>query len=167
MLACFGSGFITRALKRLERAAYQAAEGHINEDVPLPKSDDEIRGLSLAFNKMLHNMRSVLQSIEANFHVTNEQVTQITQASSGAAIQAEAISITVQEIFRGADQSAVSIQETAAVEDIIEFATQVQDKADSSEKLSNEMVSSLTESKKEYDSLITAIQTLARKTKHR
>jgi methyl-accepting chemotaxis protein len=60
VLAYFGSGFITRALKRLERAAYQAAEGHINEDVPLPKSDDEIRGLSLAFNKMLHNMRSMV-----------------------------------------------------------------------------------------------------------
>lgn len=108
-------------------------------------------------------MRSMVQSIEANFHVTNEQVTQINQASIGAAIQAEAISITVQEITRGADQSAISIQETAAaVEDIIEFAEQVKNKATSSEKLSNEMVSSLTESKKEYDSLITGIQKLAR-----
>lgn len=53
VLTFFGAGFLTKALKRLERAAYQAAEGHINEDVPLPKSDDEIRGLSLAFNKML------------------------------------------------------------------------------------------------------------------
>jgi methyl-accepting chemotaxis protein len=78
VLAYFGSGIIMRALKRLERAAYQAAEGHINEDVPLPKSDDEIRGLSLAFNEMLHNMRSMVQRIEANFHVTNGQVTQIT-----------------------------------------------------------------------------------------
>jgi methyl-accepting chemotaxis protein len=129
----------------------------------LPKGDDEIRGLSLAFNQMLHNMRSMVQSIEANFHVTNEQVTQITQASSGAAIQAEAISGTVQEISRGADQSASAIQETAAaVENIIEFAEQVKNKATSSEKLSNEMVSSLNESKKEYDSLIMGIQILAR-----
>ncbi|MGM0875096.1 MAG: methyl-accepting chemotaxis protein [Bacillota bacterium] len=162
VLAYFGSGFITRVLQRLESVAYKAAEGHINEDVHVTKSDDEIRGLSIAFNKMLHNMRNMVQSIDSNFHVTNEQVSLMAKASSFASIQTEAISITVQEISRGADQSAMSIQETAtSIEDIIEFASQVEYKATSSEKMSNEMISSLTESKKVYDSLITGIQTLA------
>jgi methyl-accepting chemotaxis protein len=162
VLAYFGSGFLTRALQRLESVAYKVAEGQINEDVPVSRSDDEIRGLSIAFNKMLHNMRSMVQSIDDNFHVTNEQVNQMAAASSNASIQAEAISITVQEISRGADQSASSIQETAAsVEDIIEFAAQVEEKASSSEKMSKEMVASLTESKQVYDSLITGIQKLA------
>jgi methyl-accepting chemotaxis protein len=162
VLAYFGSGFLTRALQRLESFAYKAAEGHINEDVPLTKSNDEIQGLSIAFNKMLHNMRNMVQSIETNFHVTNEQLNQMTKASSSASTQAEAIANTVQEISKGADQSAMAVQETAAaVEDIIEFASQVEDKASSSEQLSKEMVTSLTESKKVYDSIITGIQKLA------
>jgi len=162
VLAYFGSGFLTRALQKLEVAAYKAAQGDINEDVPVSDSDDEIRALSVAFNEMLHNMRNMVQSIESNFHSTNEQVSQMATASSSASNQADEILVTVQEIARGADQSATAIQETAtAVEDIIEFATQVEVKATTSEKLSNEMVSSLNETKEVYTSLIGGIQTLA------
>ncbi len=162
VLAYFGSGFITRALKKLEVAAYKAANGDIEEDVPVTKSDDEIRGLSIAFNEMLQNMRNMVNSIECNFQTTNDQVSQIANASSSAAKQAEEILVTVQEISRGADQSAVSIQETAtSVVDIIEFASQVEDKAASSEQLSKEMVTSLNESKEVYIALIDGIQTLA------
>ncbi len=162
VLAYFGSGFITRALKKLETAAYKAAKGDIKEDVPVTNSDDEIRGLSIAFNEMLHNMRNMVHSIEANFQTTNDQVSQITNSSSNASKQADEILITVQEISRGADQSAVAIQETAtSVEDIIEFASQVEGKAASSEQMSKEMVTSLNESKEVYEGLIEGIQTLA------
>ncbi len=162
VLAYFGSGFITKALKKLEIAAYKAAKGHIEEDVPVTNSDDEIRGLSIAFNEMLHNMRSMVHSIEANFQTTNDQVSLIANASSSASKQANDILTTVQEISRGADQSAVAIQETAtSVEDIIEFASQVEGKAASSEQLSKEMVTSLHESKEVYEALIEGIQTLA------
>ncbi len=162
VLAYFGSGFITRALKKLETAAYKAAKGDIEEDVPVTNSDDEIRGLSIAFNEMLHNMRNMVHSIEENFQTTNDQVSQIANASGRASKQADEILITVQEISRGADQSAVAIQETAtSVEDIIEFASQVEGKAASSEQLSKEMVTSLHESKEVYEGLIEGIQTLA------
>lgn len=163
VLAYFGAGFITRALKRLEIAAYKAAKGDIEEDVPVTKSDDEIRGLSIAFNEMLHNMRNMVHSIEVNFQTTNDQVSQIASASSSASKQADEILLTVQEISRGADQSAVAIQETAtSVEDIIEFASQVEEKAASSEQLSKQMVTSLNESKEVYEALIEGIQTLAK-----
>ena len=162
VLAYFGAGILTKALQKLEGAANRAAEGNIHEDVEVPKSDDEIRGLTLAFNDMQQNMRNMVKSIESNFHLTSEQVKELTIASNAASNQAEVIQGTVQEISRGADQSAISIQETAtSVEDIIEFASQVEEKATSSEKMSKEMVSSLTESKQVYDSLITGIQTLA------
>lgn len=162
VLAYFGAGILTKALQKLEGAANRAAEGNIHEDVEVPKSDDEIRGLTLAFNDMQQNMRNMVKSIEANFHLTSEQVKELTIASNAASNQAEVIQGTVQEISRGADQSAISIQETAtSVEDIIEFASQVEEKAASSEKMSKVMVTSLTESKQVYDSLITGIQTLA------
>ena len=57
ILAYFAASFITKPLQKLEQVAIHAANGDIREDVPVSKSDDEIRSLSLAFNKMLHNLR--------------------------------------------------------------------------------------------------------------
>jgi methyl-accepting chemotaxis protein len=161
VLAYFAAGFITRPLKNLEKVAIQAANGQINEDVPVSKSDDEIRSLGLAFNKMLHNLRDMVQNIESNFENTNQKVIEISKASSLASEQAESISRTISEISKGADSSAVSIQETAeSVDDVIKIAEEVQNKAVTSEQLSVEMVDSLNDSKEVIHSLISGINKL-------
>ena len=161
-LAYFAAGFITKPLQQLERIAMKAANGQINEDAPVSKSDDEIRALSIAFNKMLHNLRAMVHSIEDNFKNTNDKVIDISKASSAAAVQAESIAQTIQEIAKGADSSAVSIQTTAeSVDDVIKIAKEVQDKADTSQQLSTDMVEKLVESKQVVHSVISGIQKLA------
>ena len=50
--------FLIKPLRKLEEAARKATEGDIREDVPLPKTDDEIKSLSVAFNMMLGNLRA-------------------------------------------------------------------------------------------------------------
>jgi methyl-accepting chemotaxis protein len=161
ILAYFAASFITKPLQRLEQVAIHAANGDIREDVPVSKSDDEIRSLSLAFNKMLHNLREMVQNIEGNFENTNEKVIEITKASSLASEQAENINRTISEISKGADSSAVSIQETAeSVEDVIQIAEEVQENAKTSQNLSVEMVDTLNDSKDVVHSLISGINKL-------
>nr|WP_304213853.1 methyl-accepting chemotaxis protein [Fredinandcohnia onubensis] len=161
ILAYFAASFITKPLQRLEQVAIHAANGDIREDVPVSKSDDEIRSLSLAFNKMLHNLREMVQNIEGNFENTNEKVIEITKASSLASEQAENINRTISEISKGADSSAVSIQETAeSVEDVIQIAEEVQENAKTSQNLSVEMVDTLNDSKEVVHSLISGINKL-------
>ncbi|MFS0862990.1 methyl-accepting chemotaxis protein [Fredinandcohnia sp. 179-A 10B2 NHS] len=161
ILAYFAALFITKPLQKLEQVAMKAANGNIREDVPVSKSDDEIRSLSLAFNQMLHNLRDMVQNIEANFDNTNQKVIEITKASSLASEQSNNIYRTITEISKGADSSAVSIQETAeSVEDVIKIAEDVQSNAKISENLSVEMVASLNESKEVVHSLITGINKL-------
>jgi methyl-accepting chemotaxis protein len=162
VLAYFAAGFIIKPLQKLEKVALKAAEGDIREDLELSKSDDEIRSLGIAFNHMLFNLRSMVQSIDENFRETNEKVIAISKESSQAAEQAENISRTIQEISLGADSSAVSIQNTAeSVEDIITIAKEVQNKANTSSVTSNEMLSELSTSKEAIHSLIMGIQKLA------
>lgn len=163
ILAFFAAGIIIKPLQKLEKIALKAASGNIEEDVEVPKSDDEIRSLALAFNKMLVNLREMVTKIESNFHTTNEKVIAISEESSVAAEQAENISRTIREISLGADNSAVSIQSTAeSVEDVIRIAEQVQDRAKSSEDVSKEMVQGLQQSNQYVHSLINGIAKLAK-----
>ncbi|UCZ53030.1 methyl-accepting chemotaxis protein [Bacillus shivajii] len=162
ILGFVGATIIVRPLNELETSARKVAEGDITEDVEVPKSDDELRALALAYNNMISNLRSMVRDIHTNFEQTNEQVVEIKSASNAAANQAENISRTVEEIASGADSSANAVQETVeSIDDVIELATTVQNHAKHSNELSNGMVKTLTESKAVIQSLVEGIQTLA------
>lgn len=162
ILAFFAAGFITKPLQKLEKTALMAAQGDIREDAEVSKSDDEIRSLGIAFNYMLSSLREMVQKIDENLKETNEKVKTISAESSIAAEQADSIARTISEISLGADNSAVSIQSTAeSMEDVSRIAEEVQGKARVSEKVSEEMVQDLMESKKVIHSLISGIEKLA------
>lgn len=162
ILTFFAAGFIIKPLKKIEAIALKAANGSISEDVQIPKSDDEIRSLGVAFNYMLSNLREMVFQIEENFRDTNEKVVSISQKSISAARQSEVISRTISEIAAGADNSAASIQTTVeSVEEVIHLAVEVQEKAQASEQISSSMVQELQVSKQVIQSLISGIERLA------
>ncbi|MEH7125538.1 methyl-accepting chemotaxis protein [Bacillus sp. JJ1532] len=162
ILAFFAAGFIIKPLQKLEKMALKAAQGDIQEDVELAKSDDEIRSLGVAFNDMLANLREMVQKIDENFRETNDKVIAISKESSYAAEQANSIARTINEISLGADNSAIAIQSTAElVEDVISIAEEVQEKARASVSVSSEMVQDLHDSKKVIHSLVSGIEKLA------
>ena len=163
VLAFFAAGIIVKPLQRLEQAALKAAEGEISVEVEVPKSDDEIRSLALAFNRMLHNLREMVSSIEENFTKTNSNVIDLSKASEMASVQADSISKTISEISAGAESSAMSIQTTAeSVEDVIRIAQEVQNYSKSSEQKSKNMVKELQGSKEVIHSLVKGISRLAK-----
>ncbi|GCD84477.1 methyl-accepting chemotaxis protein [Parageobacillus thermoglucosidasius] len=163
ILAYIASGFVIKPLHRLEQAAIKAASGQINEDVPLSRSDDEIRSLGIAFNEMLQSLRTIVQNIEDNFSRTNEKVVEITNASLVAAERSKDIAHTIEEISKGANDSAVSMQTAAeSVDDVLRIANQVQQKANQSEQLVKEMVTTLHKSREVISSLVGGIEQLAR-----
>ncbi|WP_026691596.1 methyl-accepting chemotaxis protein [Alteribacter aurantiacus] len=163
VLGFIGATWIVKPLHRLEKAAGKVASGDISEHVPVPKSNDELKGLAMAYNNMVDNLRTMIQDIDRNFTSTNEKVAEINGASISAAEQADNISRTVDEISLGAESSAASIQETAeSVEEVMQIATQVQNHAQTSNRLSEDMVERLSESKNVITSLVEGIQQLAK-----
>lgn len=163
VLAFLAAGFIIKPLQKLEKVALKAAHGDISVEAELSKSDDEIRSLGVAFNHMLYSLKEMVQKIDDNFRETNEKVIAISNESSVAAEQAEAIARTIGEISLGADNSAVSIQTTAeSVEDVIRIAEEVQETAKTSGMVSNELVKDLQDSKEVIHSLVSGIQKLAK-----
>ncbi|WP_438263249.1 methyl-accepting chemotaxis protein [Bacillus mycoides] len=163
ILAYGAAIFLIKPLRKLEEAARKAAEGDIREDVPLPKTDDEIKSLSVAFNMMLGNLRGMVKNIDTTFSYTNNQVQQIRRQTGEATKQARGVSETLAEISSGAEQSAASIQAiVSTVDTTTSIASEVEEKAKKSDELSLEMVQALGQSTRVFTSLIQGIQTLAK-----
>lgn len=163
ILAYGAAIFLIKPLRKLEEAARKAAEGDIRENVPLPKTDDEIKSLSVAFNMMLGNLRGMVKNIDTTFSYTNNQVQQIRRQTGEATKQARGVSETLAEISSGAEQSAASIQAiVSTVDTTTSIASEVEEKAKKSDELSLEMVQALGQSTRVFTSLIQGIQTLAK-----
>lgn len=163
ILAYGAAIFLIKPLRKLEEAARKAADGDIREDVPLPKVDDEINSLSVAFNMMLGNLRGMVKNIDTTFSYTNNQVQQIRKQTGEATKQAQGVSETLAEISSGAEQSAASIQAiVSTVDTTTSIANEVEGKAKQSDELSSEMVQALGQSTRVFTSLIQGIQTLAK-----
>lgn len=162
VLGWFFAPLITKPLKDVEESVHKAAVGDIRHDIKVKKSDDEIRALGLAFNEMLASLRSMVKDIDEHFNVTNERVKEMTAASELAATKAEQIGYTMDEIAKGAENSANAIQNTAeSIEEVTSIAEQVQQKATASKQLSEEMVHTLHESRVAVEELVTGINELA------
>ncbi|WP_412095995.1 methyl-accepting chemotaxis protein [Bacillus sp. PS06] len=107
---------------------------------------------------MLASLRLIVTNIEENVTQTTSKVAEMNDASKNATNQAELISQTIESISKGADQSAVAVQETAeSVDHVIKLAEEVQNKANFSADRSVAMVESLKESQGAIDSLITGL----------
>ncbi|MDR6999120.1 methyl-accepting chemotaxis protein [Neobacillus niacini] len=162
ILAFLAAGLITKPLQKLEKKALMAACGDISEDAEVSKADDEIRSLGMAFNQMLFSLREMVQNIDENFNETNNKVITISSQSATASEEANMIAKAINEISLGAEGSAAAIQATAqSVDEVIQIALEVEEKAKSSESVSEGVVKDLQKSKNVIQSLISGIENLS------
>lgn len=150
---------IIKPLKELEEAAGKAAEGHLQQEIKITKSEDEIRALSIAFDKMLNNLQSIVKDIEYHFEETNEAARKMKEASDEATEHTELIRSSMDEISGGAENSSEAVQRTAeAVEIVLELAGEVQQKAAHSKTKASEMLETLTSTKEVVSGLVSGIE---------
>ncbi|HEY4600794.1 MAG TPA: methyl-accepting chemotaxis protein [Cerasibacillus sp.] len=162
ILAYVAGRFITKPLEDLEEVATEAANGNLKQSVHIPKSDDEIRALSLAFEAMLNNLREMVHNIDDNFKQTNQTVIQMKQASDQVSMSSNMISQSTDDISTGAITSSEAIQQTVeAIEHATTLAQQVQEQAASSQEKSVIMLDILESSMAAVNHLITGTQNLA------
>lgn len=167
ILAAIFSVIIVKPLQKLEETAIQVAEGKIGKDVEMPKTNDEIRNVAEAFQRMLENLRVMVDGIEKNFTLTNASINNLTEQTAAANSQADNIAMNVGQISEGAESSAFAVQETVeAIEGIRVLATEVNDLALSSAANSKVIISNLENSTKSIESLVYGIQHIAKGNEH-
>lgn len=162
ILAYLFARIITKPLENLEKVASQAAEGDLNQTINIQQSDDEIKALSLAFDKMLKNIKLMVEDINVNFVQTNQSVVELKSVSSQVNEHSNSISASVEDISNGAESSALAIQNTAeAMETATNLAEEVEGKARQSSEKAQVMLDTLEESKNVVNQLVKGIQQLA------
>jgi len=162
ILAYIAASLITKPLEQLSQAASLVACGKLNQTLDIPKSDDEIRALSISFDTMLKNLNAIVHNIDENFESTNEAVLKMKAASSRANEHSAAIGVSVNEISAGAENSSEAIQHTAeSIEVATGLAEDVQTKATESKEKSTKMLDTLNNSKTVVNQLVEGIQKLA------
>ncbi|MFS0788437.1 methyl-accepting chemotaxis protein [Shouchella sp. 1P09AA] len=167
ILGYFLSTIITKPLAQLEQAVTEAASGVIDQNVELSKSDDELRALGVAYNKMLSSLHGMVHDIDRNFVETEERVQQLSLATATSSSQAEQIGFTMGEIASGAENAAQAIQETVfSLEETTEMANEMQNKASQSAEQANEMGGLLVTSREMTTSLVKGIEDLTTKQEH-
>lgn len=159
ILAALFSVILTKPLQRLEEAAIEVAEGNISVDIELPRSEDEIHSVAVAFQQMVNNLREVVGEIEANFEQTASMIQGLSMSTEMASEQSEVVSQTIAEISSGAESSASAIQMTAeAVEDIRLLATEVNERASETSVASTTMLTELDTMKNMFAELVQGIR---------
>ena len=127
----WSSRILIKPLRKLEEAARKTAEGDIREDVPLPKTDDEIKSLSVAFNMMLGNLRGMVKILIQHFRIQIIKYSRLENKQAKQQRQAQGVSETLAEISSGAEQSAASIQAiVSAVDTTTSIASEVEEKSE-------------------------------------
>src|SRR5690625_1748688 len=125
VLAYFLARFITKPLQELEIAAERIAKGDLSQTITIPRSDDEIRSLSIAFDKMLSNLQNMIKNINQHFEHTHQAVMTIREASKQSASISTQITSATSNISSGAESAAESIQKTA---ELVQDATRLAEK---------------------------------------
>ena len=162
ILAAIFSVILVKPLQELERSATLVSEGKIGIDVQMPRTNDEIRQVAVAFDKMLVNLQNMVDSIEQNFEETNTTIKNLSKQTTSATRQADHIARTVGQISEGADGSATAVQETVeAIEDVRYLATEVNDLAVSSATNSRLVINNLQHTTQSIESLVESIQQIA------
>lgn len=149
-------------LLKLTVVAEEAATGNLRTEIPIRRSDDELRRLSLAFDKMMANLRHMIKEMTGNISLTRQNASTLSAAMNHAALRIESIAETVDTIASGADAQAESAKSTlASVERMAAAGEAIDEKGHRSRMLSEEMVRAIEESGSVVRSLLEGMRELA------
>ncbi|MGE5704075.1 MAG: methyl-accepting chemotaxis protein [Clostridia bacterium] len=87
-------------------------EGDLTRQLTI-RSKDEIGQLSLSFNRMLHNIRSLIMQIGLNAQQVAASAEELTASAEQTSKATEQIALSTQEMATGADQQLVNVKDSA------------------------------------------------------
>ncbi|SDC03476.1 methyl-accepting chemotaxis protein [Terribacillus halophilus] len=167
ILAFSAARFITKPLKDLEKVATKAADGSLDEEWEVIPSNDEIGALTSAFQKMLHNLKSMISDIDANAKANDQYAKQIQNETLTASEKVVEIDEIMQTMAEGAQTTSGAVGSIVqSLDNATALSEDVRTKADQSQDLSNGMVVKLHSSQTVVMDLVHGIQRIAEKQEH-
>lgn len=169
-LGVFWTGFLgmlaakwfVKPLQQLMESANQVSDGNLNIHVIPLRSDDELRALSVSFEKMLNQLKRIVDGILENYKVTDTHVDELRTAIGQATHHIEHITNRVEHISSGAEHQSHSAKVMfQSVEQMTQATDEINSKAHSARLLTKEMDQTIEESEGVIRSLVEGMQRLA------
>jgi methyl-accepting chemotaxis protein len=107
-LGWLAASYLVKPLKHLMQTANRVSEGYLNVDVVPPRSDDELRALALAFDKMIRQLRTIVEGIADNYKSTHLHVGELGNAIEQATQHIQNITDRVERMSEGAEHQSRS-----------------------------------------------------------
>jgi methyl-accepting chemotaxis protein len=167
ILAFSAARFITKPLKDLEAVATKAADGSLEGEWEAVPSNDEIGALSRAFQKMMHNLKSMISDIDANAKANDQYAKQIQAETMTASEKVIEIDGIMQTMAEGAQSTSGAVGKIVrSLDNATAMSEEVRRKTDQSQDLSNGMVGKLHSSQSVVMELVEGIQRISEKQEH-
>ncbi|QXE01163.1 methyl-accepting chemotaxis protein [Terribacillus sp. DMT04] len=167
ILAFSAARFITKPLKDLEKVATRAAEGSLEGEWEVVPSNDEIGALSRAFQKMMHNLKSMIRDIDANAKANDQYAKQIQTETMTASEKVIEIDGIMQTMAEGAQSTSGAVGKIVrSLDNATTMSEEVRRKTDQSQNLSNGMVGKLHSSQSVVMELVEGIRRISEKQEH-
>ncbi len=119
LLGAIISGRISKPIKELTGLMKKAGEGMLNVKANV-YSKDEIGQLSLSFNSMIENQRSIVNAVKEECVYVGDATEHVEKKVSELASKIEEVSSITEEMAAGMEETAASTQEMNATSDEIE-----------------------------------------------
>jgi methyl-accepting chemotaxis protein len=104
---------ITNRLSRISEGATRIAEGNLSIENTEDKSRDEIGQLTLSFNEMTTNLRSVIQEVNISSQKVAAASEELTAGAEETSQATQNVAVTIQEMAIGAEKQANNANETS------------------------------------------------------
>lgn len=105
---------ISTPLRKVANQADMIAGGDLTIDYIAVKTNDEIKALSISFNKMLENLKSMITKLKSSSNEVRNVSNQLTSIMSQSSSAAEQIAVSIQEIAEGSQNQAQLSEESAS-----------------------------------------------------
>ena len=162
LLGWFAARVVVKPLMQLTLAAREASRGKLQVELPSYRFQDEVQVLLYAFGTMIANLQTMIKEMKSSVEITTQNTAALGDAVSHAAKQIEHISQTADSMNQEAERQAAWTAETSdAVEVIYASAQEVRQRADETERMTEEMLKTLHESDRILASIMEGMLTAA------
>lgn len=117
---------ISRPIRKIANAAERIADGDLSQDKLELNSNDEFGDLASAFNKMVFNLKDVIQQIYESAEHVAAASEELHATADQASLTTELVSSSIQEVASGSDiQVNNSVENTSAMEEVAKESKQI------------------------------------------
>ena len=157
---------ISGTLSRIAVQADRVACGDLTAEKVIVRSNDELKALSVSFNKMIENLKEMISKVSAGSKQVLQVSDQLNQSTSDSSAASEQINISIQEIADGSQSQVALTEKTAStIDGMYNMVRNISDKtghakysSDEAQKAASEGERSITEVISQMNSINSTIE---------